>query len=96
MFSDQALADQLKRVSAKNYRIGIIGLGYVGIPLALTACKAGFSVVGFDIDTKRVDQINRGESFIKHIPTEAIGAALYADPRLYSRAQDKYLLCKRP
>ncbi|TAJ32723.1 nucleotide sugar dehydrogenase [Bosea sp. (in: a-proteobacteria)] len=74
--SDEALAAQLKRVADKSYRIGIIGLGYVGIPLALTACKAGFSVVGFDIDAKRVEQINRGESFIKHIPTEAIAAAL--------------------
>ncbi len=76
MAPDLTLAEQLKRVSSKAYRIGIIGLGYVGIPLALTACKAGFSVVGFDIDAKRVAQINRGESFIKHIPTQAIAAAL--------------------
>jgi UDP-N-acetyl-D-glucosamine dehydrogenase len=71
----EKLTEQLARIAAKNYRIGIIGLGYVGIPLALTACKAGFKVVGFDNDAKRVDQINRGESFIKHIPTEAIAAA---------------------
>ena len=71
----EKLTEQLARIAAKDYRIGIIGLGYVGIPLALTACKAGFKVVGFDIDTKRVGQINRGESFIKHIPTEAIAAA---------------------
>nr|WP_052232490.1 nucleotide sugar dehydrogenase [Methylobacterium sp. ZNC0032] len=73
------LSDQLARIAAKTYRIGIIGLGYVGIPLALTACKAGFQVVGFDIDAKRVAQINRGESFIKHIPTEAIAAAIRED-----------------
>ena len=73
------LSDQLARIATKNYRIGIIGLGYVGIPLALTACKAGFQVVGFDIDAKRVGQINRGESFIKHIPTEAIAAAIKED-----------------
>jgi UDP-N-acetyl-D-glucosamine dehydrogenase len=59
----QPLTEQLARIAAKNYRIGIIGLGYVGIPLALTACNAGFPVVGFDIDAKRVAQINRGESF---------------------------------
>ena len=73
------LSDQLARIVEKDYRIGIIGLGYVGIPLALTACKAGFPVVGFDIDAKRVAQINRGESFIKHIPTEAIAAAIKAE-----------------
>jgi UDP-N-acetyl-D-glucosamine dehydrogenase len=72
----ESLTDQLARIASKNYRIGIIGLGYVGIPLALTACNAGFPVVGFDIDTKRVAQINRGESFIKHIPTAAIAAAI--------------------
>lgn len=73
---DRALAGLIERVSSKAYRIGIIGLGYVGTPLALTACRAGFSVVGFDIDAKRVEQINRGESFIKHLSTEAITAAL--------------------
>lgn len=70
------VADLIARVSARNYTIGIIGLGYVGIPLALTACKAGFPVVGFDIDAPRVAQLNRGESFIKHIPTTAINEAV--------------------
>ncbi|QEL23953.1 nucleotide sugar dehydrogenase [Bosea sp. F3-2] len=72
----QELAAQFARITARDYQIGIIGLGYVGIPLALTACKSGFKVVGFDIDAKRVAQINRGESFIKHIPTEALAEAL--------------------
>ncbi|MDX3805304.1 MAG: nucleotide sugar dehydrogenase [Bosea sp. (in: a-proteobacteria)] len=74
--SGHALAELIERISSRAYRIGIIGLGYVGTPLALTACKAGFSVIGFDIDAKRVEQINRGESFIKHIPTEAMTTAL--------------------
>lgn len=72
----QTLTEQLARIATNNYRVGIIGLGYVGIPLALTACNAGFPVVGFDIDARRVAQINRGESFIKHIPTSAIAAAI--------------------
>lgn len=46
------------------------------LPLALTAAKAGFRVLGFDIDGPRVDQINRGESFIKHIPSDVIGEAV--------------------
>jgi UDP-N-acetyl-D-glucosamine dehydrogenase len=62
----------LERINSRQYTIGIIGLGYVGIPLALTACKAGFKVIGFDINMTRVEQINLGQSFIKHIPTEAM------------------------
>ena len=46
-------------------KVSVFGLGYVGIPLALAATKANFRVLGFDIDAQRVDQINRGESFIK-------------------------------
>jgi UDP-N-acetyl-D-glucosamine dehydrogenase len=56
----------------RTSKVGIVGLGYVGIPLALTAAAKGFNVLGFDIDAPRVDQINRGESFIKHISSEAI------------------------
>ncbi len=70
------VSDLIARVAARQYTIGIIGLGYVGIPLALTACKAGFPVIGFDIDEPRVAQLNRGESFIKHIPTSAINEAV--------------------
>jgi nucleotide sugar dehydrogenase len=70
------VAALIANVKARKARIGIVGLGYVGIPLALTAAKAGFQVLGFDIDAPRVDQLNRGESFIKHIPAELIGAAV--------------------
>ncbi|MBN8942090.1 MAG: nucleotide sugar dehydrogenase [Rhizobiales bacterium] len=74
--SEAIVSDLVVRIAARDYVIGIIGLGYVGIPLALTACKAGFPVLGFDIDEARVAQINRGESFIKHIPTTAINQAV--------------------
>jgi UDP-N-acetyl-D-glucosamine dehydrogenase len=60
----------------KTATIGIIGLGYVGIPLALVAVKAGFKVIGFDIDAPRVAKLNRGESFIKHIETSDITKAV--------------------
>jgi UDP-N-acetyl-D-glucosamine dehydrogenase len=56
----------------KKATVGIIGLGYVGIPLALVAANAGFNVLGFDIDGPRVELINRGESFIKHISAESV------------------------
>jgi UDP-N-acetyl-D-glucosamine dehydrogenase len=70
------VAELLANFKARRARIGIVGLGYVGIPLALTAAKAGFKVLGFDIDEPRVDQINRGESFIKHIPAELISESV--------------------
>jgi UDP-N-acetyl-D-glucosamine dehydrogenase len=70
------IAELLASFRARRARIGIIGLGYVGIPLALTAAKAGFKVLGFDIDAPRVEQINRGESFIKHISPELISEAV--------------------
>jgi UDP-N-acetyl-D-glucosamine dehydrogenase len=66
----------LKAIKGRQAKIGVVGLGYVGIPLALTGAKAGFKILGFDIDEPRVGQINRGESFIKHITSESIGAAV--------------------
>ena len=74
--AEQMVAELIDRIVARKYTIGVIGLGYVGIPLALAATRAGFPVLGFDIDEGRVAQINRGESFIRHIPTTAITEAV--------------------
>lgn len=75
--SEKVNVDKLiSSVKSRDYIIGIVGLGYVGIPLALAACRAGFHVVGFDIDQARVDQLNRGESAIKHISATAIDEVL--------------------
>jgi UDP-N-acetyl-D-glucosamine dehydrogenase len=68
------MPELLANFKSRRARVGIIGLGYVGLPLALTAARAGFRVLGFDIDEPRVRQINRGESFIKHVPPEQIAA----------------------
>ncbi|MBV8400938.1 MAG: nucleotide sugar dehydrogenase, partial [Acetobacteraceae bacterium] len=68
-----ALAEKIARGEAK---LGIIGLGYVGMPLALTGAKAGFNVLGFDINAPRIAQINRGESFLSHIPSEMMRDAI--------------------
>ncbi len=62
----------LEAVSGKTLTIGIIGLGYVGIPLGIAALKSGFKVLGFDIDQARVGKLNRGEIAIKHIPMAAL------------------------
>ena len=89
----------MRRIESRSATVGIIGLGYVGIPLALATARAGFPVLGFDIDEARAAQINRGESFIKHIPAEAVGVAV-RDKRLEATADfsrlseaDAVLIC---
>ena len=56
--------------------IGIIGLGYVGLPLAIRFSQEKFKVIGFDIDEKKVNQINSGKSYIQHIPSKDILSVL--------------------
>ena len=63
-------------IENKESIIGIIGLGYVGLPLVIRFFEEGFKVVGFDVDDKKVDMLNGGESYIKHIGTEKIKSAL--------------------
>lgn len=66
---------QLKeRIIRRDYTIGIIGLGYVGLPLVLRFGEVGFKVLGFDIDPVKVNQLNGGVSYIKHLPTERVSA----------------------
>jgi UDP-N-acetyl-D-glucosamine dehydrogenase len=65
----------LERIRTRNYTVGIVGLGYVGLPLALVAARAGFEVLGFDIDENRVEGLNAGRTSIKHISLDAIAAA---------------------
>ncbi|MGL5736217.1 MAG: nucleotide sugar dehydrogenase [Beijerinckiaceae bacterium] len=62
----------LSRTADGSAVIGLIGLGYVGIPLANAALSKGFRVIGFDIDPKRVAALNAGEAAIKHIPMDLI------------------------
>ena len=56
-------------------KIGIIGLGYVGLPLVIQFAKSGVQVLGIDVDDKKVEALNRGESYIKHIPKQRIAGA---------------------
>ncbi len=65
--------DLIEKIKNREAKVGIIGLGYVGLPLAREFLNQGFTVVGFDIDEKKVDKINRGLSYIKHIPSDFIG-----------------------
>ena len=68
--------DLFKLFTEKRATIAIVGLGYVGMPLALAVSAAGFRVIGCDIDPVKVDVINAGESYIKHIPGAKIAAAV--------------------
>ncbi len=53
-------------------------MGYVGLPLVLRFCEVGFQVLGFDTDAHKVELLNRGESYIKHIPSTRLAALLTA------------------
>src|SRR4029078_966975 len=53
-------------------KIAVIGLGYVGLPLSFQFARSGVTVLGLDIDTQKVDALNQGKSYIKHIPSESI------------------------
>ena len=63
-----------RALAARTARIGIIGLGYVGLPLACLFGEKGFPTTGFDIDTPKVTALNSGRSYIKHIPNKRIAA----------------------
>jgi UDP-N-acetyl-D-glucosamine dehydrogenase len=67
-----------RRIEEKTARVGIIGLGYVGLPLACLFAEKGFAVTGFDIDPAKIERLNAGRSYIKHIPSQRIAAAVRA------------------
>ena len=66
------------RIRNRQARIGIIGLGYVGLPLAVEFAKAGFEVTGFDVDVAKITSINKGHSYIGDVPSEDVAAAVNA------------------
>lgn len=71
----QQLERTCQQLDNQTAVIGIVGLGYVGLPLLLRYSQAGFPVIGFDIDTDKVARLNRGESYIEHIAGSDIQAA---------------------
>jgi len=67
MGANRILDDLLKRIYDKEAKVGVIGLGYVGLPLVLRFCEVGYSVLGFDVDSKKVALLQKGKSYIKSI-----------------------------
>ena len=63
-----AAAELHDKIKTKKARVGVLGLGYVGLPLAVEFAKAGFDVVGIDVQQAKVDQFNTGSSYIKDVP----------------------------
>src|SRR3954468_12355767 len=70
---NQSLVD---RIRSRSARVGVIGLGYVGLPLAVEFAHAGFDVTGFDVDTEKTALINSGRSYIPDVPDAALGEAV--------------------
>jgi len=65
-------AGLLESIQNRSAVVGIIGLGYVGLPLAIQFGKQGFKVIGFDLDTRKIDRLLHGESYIKHVAAKPI------------------------
>src|SRR5881392_1878178 len=69
-------AAQLRsKIETRSARVGIIGLGYVGLPLGLLFSEEKFPVTGFDIDANKIEKLNSGASYIHHIPATEIQTA---------------------
>jgi UDP-N-acetyl-D-glucosamine dehydrogenase len=65
-------AELLRKIIERQAVVGVIGMGYVGLPLAVEFGRSGMSVIGFDLDERRVEQINSGESYIPDVATEVV------------------------
>jgi UDP-N-acetyl-D-glucosamine dehydrogenase len=66
------------RIDQRTARIGVIGLGYVGLPLAVEFARHGFDVTGFDVDASKVDELNAGRSYILDVKTEDVADSVNA------------------
>jgi UDP-N-acetyl-D-glucosamine dehydrogenase len=65
----------IDKLNSKTAKVGIVGLGYVGLPLMLRYCEVGYKVIGFDIDRTKVEALRAGVSYIEHISADAIKGA---------------------
>jgi len=94
----ESAASTLERIHNRTARVGVIGLGYVGLPLTLLFCDAGFPVTGFDIDENKVRELEGGRSYIQRIPGTEIQRARERGFRAKSdfshlSSQDVIIIC---
>ncbi|MDX2270277.1 MAG: nucleotide sugar dehydrogenase [Bryobacter sp.] len=68
----------IQKIQSKSARVGVVGLGYVGLPLAVEFAHAGFHVTGFDVDERKTTKLNAGESYIQDVPTATVRALVEA------------------
>ena len=61
-----------EKIKSRTARVGVVGLGYVGLPLAIEFAKAGFSVTGIDVQESKIAKLKRGESYVQDVPTESL------------------------
>jgi UDP-N-acetyl-D-glucosamine dehydrogenase len=80
--------DLLEKIKDKKALVGIIGLGYVGLPLVLRFTEVGFKVLGFDTDGRKVERLNRGESYIKYIPSSRLAELVRPAERRFEATTD--------
>ena len=66
----------IEKLQNKSAVIGIVGLGYVGLPLMLSYSEAGYKVMGYDIDNGKINKLNQGQSYIEHLPSSRLSLAL--------------------
>ena len=78
----------MKNNSVFEYDLGVVGLGYVGLPLAVESANSGLNVIGYDINSERVEMINNGNSPIEDISNEELSKSL---ERFYSTTESKKL-----
>src|SRR5229473_7143710 len=62
----------LERIASRQAKVGVVGLGYVGLPLGMAFSEAGFSVLGLDVDPRKVEGVLKGKSYIRHISSEPL------------------------
>ncbi len=82
-----------EKIATRTAVVGVIGQGYVGLPLALVFREAGFRVIGFDLDPVKVEALGRGESYIKHIGPERVAAAVASGKYLATSDFDRLAEC---
>ncbi len=82
--------DWIGLFASRRARVGVLGLGYVGLPLAVTIAEAGFATLGFDTDGEKIAMLERGESYIRHVPSDRLGAVLGTRPPANADAAGLY------